>query len=51
MGFSYMPLNPDFDDNELWAEGNMKCLEPIFEASTNDYKYPKVTWAKMIVYA
>ena len=46
MGFGFMPLNQDYDENELWAEGNMKFLTPA-----DSSQYPKVMWSKMIVNA
>jgi hypothetical protein len=49
IGFSYAEINPDFDENELWDDNNLKFL-PLKDVD-GIVNYPILRWIKTDVKA
>ena len=50
IGFSYVKLNPTFDENELWDENNLKFM-PLVRNADGSVDYPRISWIKTNVKA
>ena len=51
LGFRFMILNPNFNEDEEPNETNIRFLPPTRDAETMEWIFPKVTWAKVNVKA